>query len=77
MQYVTLYLSSLNQMLPYLAGTGYSNYTKSVYWFLQMSLLNKELLEEFRNDHFVVRRSDTFWLGVSPDLCIKQTLVQV
>ena len=62
-------------MLPYLAGTGRSNYTKSVYWVLQMSLLHEELLEEFRNGNFVARRRDIFWLGVSPDLCIEQTLM--
>ena len=33
------------------------------------------LLEVFRNGHFIVRQSDTFWLGVSPDLCIEQTLM--
>ena len=71
-----LYLSSLKQMLPYLAGTGRNNYTRSIYWFLQeMTLLNEDYINEFKKGLFVVRRNNTFWSGVSPDLCIEQTLM--
>ena len=37
-----------------------------------MSALNPTV-EEFKKGQFVVRRTSTFWSGVSPDLCIEQT----
>ena len=71
-----LYKYSLRKMLPYLAGTGRNNYTRSVFWFLQeMDNLNDEISKEFREGLFVVRRTGAFWSGVSPDLCIEQTLM--
>ena len=71
-----MYLFSLKCMLPYFSGTGHNNYTRSVYWFLQeMSALHPKVLEEFKKGLFVVRRTDTYWSGVSPDLCIEQTLM--
>ena len=71
-----LYLSSLQNMLPFLAGSGPNNYTKSIYWFLQeMAVLCPDILAEFKKGFFVVRRTDTFWSGTSPDLCIEQTLM--
>ena len=39
-----------------------------------MSALNPTV-EEFKKGQFVVRRTSTFWSGVSPDLCIEQTLM--
>ena len=66
-----LYLSSLRSMLPFFAGSGRSNYTKSLFWFLQeMDELNPDVLSEFKKGLFVIRRSNTFWSGISPDLCI-------
>ena len=57
-----LYLSSLQNMLPFLAGSGRNNYTKSIYWFLQeMADLCPDILAEFKKGFFVVRRTDTFW----------------
>ena len=71
-----LYLLTLSQMLPYFAGTGRNNYTRCVYRFLQeMVYLDEEISLEFRKGYFVVRRTDNFWSGVSPDLCIEQTLM--
>ena len=71
-----MYLHSLKSMLPFFAGTGHNNYTRSIYWFLQeMSELNPTVLNEFRKGFFVVRRTNTYWSGVSPDLCIEQTLM--
>ena len=58
-----LYLSSIQYMLPILAGSGRNNYTKSIYWLLQ------------ERRFFVVRRTDTFWSGTLPDFCIEQTLM--
>ena len=61
-------------MLPYFAGTGHNNYTRSYYWFLQeIPALNRTVHEEFKKGQFAVRRTSIFWSGVSPDLCIKQT----
>ena len=71
-----MYLHSLKCMLPFFAGTGHNNYTRSIYWFLQeMSELNPTVLNEFRKGFFVVRRTNTYWSGVSPNLCIEQTLM--
>ena len=44
-----LYLTSLQNMLPFFAGSGRNNYTKSIYWFLQeMANLSADVLEEFK-----------------------------
>ena len=40
-----------------------------------MDNLNDEISKEFREGLFVVRRTGAFWSGVSPDLCIEQTLM--
>ena len=72
----SMYLRSLEAMLPFFAGTGHNHYTRSVYWFLQeMSTLKPNILNEFENGSFVVRRTHVYWSGVSPDLCIEQTLM--
>ena len=72
----SMYLHSLRLMLLYLAGTGHNNYTWSLYWFLkEISALNLTVHEEFKKGQFVVCRTSTFWSGVSPDLCIEQTLM--
>ena len=63
-----LYIISLKKMLPFLAGAGRSNYTKSLFWFIQE-------MDDLNQSFFVVRRSDTFWSGISPDLCIEQSLM--
>ena len=38
-----------------------------------MTELRPLLLNEFQRGLFVVRRTNTFWSVVSPDLCIEQT----
>ena len=71
-----MYLHSLKSMLPLYVGTRHNNYTRSIYCFLQeMSELNPTVLNEFRKGFFVVRRTNTYWSGVSPDLCIEQTSI--
>ena len=43
-----LYFSSLQDILPFFAGPGRNNCTKSIYWFLQeMMTLSRDILEEF------------------------------
>ena len=71
-----MYLYSLRLVLPYFAGTGHKNYTRSLFWFRQeMSALNPTVHEEFTKGQLVGRRTSTFWSGVSPDVCIEQTLI--
>ena len=56
--YWDMYLKSLKEMLPYFAGCGHNNYTRSVYWFLlEMNKLPIAVLEEFEKGLFVVRRT--------------------
>ena len=41
----------------------------------EMVYLDEEISLEFRKGYFVARRTDNFWLVVSPDLCVEQTLM--
>ena len=54
-----------------------TNYTKSVYWFLQEieDNLDAQLKEEFVAGGFIVRQTDTYWAGISPDRAIESTLM--
>ena len=71
-----MYLHSLRLMLPYFAGTGHNNYARFLYWFLPiMPASNPTVQEEFKKGQFVDHRTSKFWSGVSPDLCIEQTLM--
>ena len=36
---------------------------------------NRDVYQMFMNGHHVVRRSDSFWAGVSTDLAIEQELM--
>ena len=73
------YLSVLRQMLPFLAAAGHNHYTRSVRWFLQnmieLPATNPAIHQMFQKGYFVVRRSDQHWTGISPDLCIEQSLM--
>ena len=40
-----------------------------------MSALNPTVHEEFKKGQLVAGRTSTFWSGVSPDVCIEQTLM--
>ena len=40
-----------------------------------MDELNPDVLSEFKKGLFVIRRSNTFWSGISPDLCIEKSLM--
>ena len=71
-----MYLHSLRLMLPYFAGTGHNNYVRFLYWFLQeMPASNPTVQKELKKGQFVDHRRSKFWSGVSPDLCIDQTLM--
>lgn len=73
-----MHLSSLNQMLPYLASAGHSHYTKSVHLYLQkMSKLESDhpdVYRRFLGGYHVVRLSNRHWAGLSVDLLIEQVL---
>ena len=74
-----LYLCVLQQMLPFLAAAGHNHYTRSARWFLQnmrdLPNTHPNLHNMFQKGFFVVRRSSQYWTGISPDLCIEQSLM--
>jgi hypothetical protein len=76
----TLHLQILQDMLPYFAASGHNLYTKSVHLYLQkMAKLedsNPVVYSKFMDGFHVVRRSDRFWAGLSPDLVIEQVLMR-
>ena len=67
-------------MLPYLAASGHSLYTKSLHVYLQkmenLQKLHPEIYEKFLNGLHVVRRSDRYWAGLSADQVIEQVLMR-
>ena len=73
------YLCVLRQMIPFLAASEHNHYTRSVRWFLQnmmeLPVTHPTLYTIFMNGFFVVRQSDQYWTGISPDLCIEQSLL--
>ena len=75
-----LHLSIVHEMLPYLAAAVHNSYTKSAYLYLQlMNQLEEthpEIFKSFTGGHHVVRRSNRFWAGISPDSTIEQTLMR-
>jgi len=75
-----LNLQAMRDMLPYLAASGHNLYTKSLYIYLQkmnkLQETNSELYNKFMQGLNVVRRSDRFWAGLSPDLVIEQVLMR-
>lgn len=72
-----MYLKSIHMMLPFFAAAGRTNYTKSLYWFLQEmeENLDEELREAFEDGQFVARLTDNHWAGISPDRAIESTLM--
>ena len=75
-----LSLKALQQMLPYFAAAGHNLYLKSVYVYLQsmhqLKDSNPRVYEAFKTGHHVIRRSDRYWAGLSPDLVIEQVLMR-
>ena len=74
-----LHLEEISQCLPYFASTGHYLYAKLAYLYLQsmseLSSTNPDVYQMFTNGHLVVRRSDSFWAGVSTDLALEQELM--
>ena len=75
-----LHLHTMQEMLPFMAASGHNLYTKSLYIYLQkMSRLSEthpQVHKLFLNGFQVIRRSNRFWAGLSPDLIIKQVLMR-
>ena len=66
-------------MLPFFAAAGHNHYTRSVRWFhqnmMELPVTNPAIHQMFQKGYFVVRRSDQYWTGISPDLRIEQSLM--
>ena len=71
-----MYIYSLKCILPDFTGSDSNNYGSSLYWFLQkMTKLHPSIPNKLQRRLFVVRGTNTFWSGVSPNLFIEQTLI--
>ena len=66
-------------VLPYFAALGQYHYQRSVYLYLQIMsqihVTHRGLHKPFINGLHVIRRSNCFCTGVSPDLLIEQVLM--
>ena len=75
-----LHLSTLSDILPYLAASGHNLYTKSLVIYLEeMKRLpdtHPEVHQHFMEGKHSVRRSDRVWAGLSTDLVIEQELMR-
>ena len=74
-----LHLEAVSEMLPYLAASVHSRYTKSASIYLS-SMANLPNDHPVVHQHFVeglhvARRSDRAWAGLSTDLMIEQVLI--
>ena len=75
------HLDTLTNMMPFMAASGHNLYVKSLSIYLQkMHQLEKthpQVYERFQDDGLqVVRRSNEYWAGLSPDLVIEQALMR-
>ena len=70
-----LHLDMSRMMLPYFAVSGHYHYQKSMYLYLQtmsqIHVANPGLHKDFMNGLHLIRRSDLFRAGLSPDLVIE------
>lgn len=64
-----MYIYLLSCMLPYFARKDHDNYDRSSYWFLQEMSLYPQWIS------MIICRMEYLLSGVSPDLCIEQTLM--
>ena len=75
-----LHLQTVQDMLPYFAASGHSLYARSAHVYLQIMLRLPETHpgahRKFMEGYHVVRPSDMFWAGLSPDLIIEQVLMR-
>ena len=75
-----LHLIGIKEALPVFAAAGHSNYVKSAYLYLQnmtnLKSTNEKVYNNFKNGHFIVRRSNRYWAGLPCDLIIEQVLMR-
>ena len=75
-----LHIPAMYETMPYLTASGHNLYTKCIHVYLQqMHKLHEthpEVSRHFDQWFHVVRRSDRFWAGLSPDLVIEQVLMR-
>ena len=73
-----LHIQTMYEMIPYLPASGHKLYTKCIHVYLQQMDKLHETHPERPSDQglHVVRRSDRFWAGLSPDLVIEQVLMR-
>ena len=75
-----LHIQAMYEMMPYLAASGHNLYTKCIHAYLQqMHTIHEthpEVSRHFDQGIHVVRRSDRFWAGLSPDLVIEQVFMR-
>ena len=71
----SLHLRTLQDMLPYLAASGHNLYTKSLYVYLKQMIrlenTHPDVHSQFTQGMHVIRKSNRFWAGLSPDLVIE------
>ena len=61
-----LHIQAMYEMMPYLVASGHNLYTKCIYVYVQ----------QMHETHPEARRSDRFWVGLSPDLVNEQVLMR-
>ena len=75
-----LHLSTLNEMLPYLAASGHNLYTKSLLIYLEemkrLPETHPDVHKHFMEGKHPIRRIDRIWAGLSTDLVIEQELMR-
>ena len=75
-----LHIHAMYEIMPYLVASGHNLYTKCIHVYLQqMHKLHEshpEVSRHFDQGLHIVRRSDRFWAGLSPDLVNDQFLVR-
>ena len=75
-----LHLQTLIEMLPYFAASGHNNYLKSTYLYVQKMIAlretNPDVEQRFLSGLNVIRRSDRYWAGLSPDLVIEEVFMR-
>ena len=75
-----LHLNMSRMILPYFAASGHYHYQKLVHLYLQtmsqIHVTHPGLHKHFMNGLHVIRRSNHFWAGISPDLVIEQVLMR-
>ncbi|KAL8575021.1 hypothetical protein ACOMHN_063553 [Nucella lapillus] len=76
----SLHLSTVREMMPFLAAAGHNLYTKSLQLYLQdmmqLEVTHPYVYASFQQGYHVIRRSDRLWAGLSTDLTIEQGLMR-